>query len=574
MPASSEPESTRATGRGPVPRLLFAVVRPFRLFFRTQAAGGILLIAATALALTWANSGLAGSYEGLLHLPVSVSFGGRGLEWPLHHWINDALMSVFFLVAGMEIKRELRVGELRTIRRATLPAIAAAGGMVVPALIHFAINRGGPGANGWGIPMATDIAFALGCIALVSRRVPSSLVVFLMALAIFDDLGAILVIALFYGGQIDVGALGVAAAITVVLATFTWSKVTSVWPYVVLGVALWVAVLRSGIHPTIAGVVLGLCIPARGRRSPRDVLDDLDQVVARLRRSRDRELDATGPLGALERHLESVQAPVDRMLHGLHPWVAFLVVPLFAIANAGVAVGSGVSDLATEPASLGVFFGLLLGKPLGVFGATFVCVRLGFTSRPTGASWAQVLGASLLAGIGFTMSIFVASLAFPGRQDLQDASKVGIFAASFMSAVLGLVLLRVVGKPEQSLVTDEDLDVVIDVPRYAEGFHVETWVARGAFVGRTLRDLGLRQRFGVNVLGTHVEGSDSSAERALQPVGPDDAIAEGDKLVLVGTREAIEAFLAGAGEAERAERPGEYGAGFVSIPPSAMPPAE
>ncbi|MCS6901634.1 MAG: Na+/H+ antiporter NhaA, partial [Myxococcales bacterium] len=409
------PEDTSTTPSRTVPRLLFAVVRPFRQFFRTEAASGITLMAMTAIALLWANSRFGKSYEGLLHLPVTFSMGQQGLSWPLHHWINDALMSVFFLVVGMEIKRELLVGELRTVRQATLPALAALGGMLVPAAIHLTFNRGSIGQPGWGVPMATDIAFALGCLALVANRVPSSLVVFLMALAIFDDLGAILVIAFFYGGKIHPEALLVAGGITGLLMLMARLRVTLLWPFLVLGVALWGAVLKSGIHATIAGVILGLCIPARGARRPTEVLEDLDRAVTRLRISaRGRDLDAAGPLGAIERHLAAVQPPLDRMVRSLHPWVAFGIVPLFALANAGVAIHGNIRELALSPVALGASLGLSLGKPLGIFGVTWLAVTLRLAPRPTGATWIQLLGVSVLAGIGFTMSIFVATLAFPG----------------------------------------------------------------------------------------------------------------------------------------------------------------
>ncbi len=527
----------------PVPRLVLAFVRPFREFFKTRAAGGVVLIVATAIALAWANSPWAHSYEGLLGAPVGLSIGGRAVVWPVHHFINDALMSVFFLVAGMEIKRELVVGELRTLRRATLPAIAALGGMLVPAGIHFAINHAGPAAHGWGIPMATDIAFALGCIALVSRRVPSSLVVFLMALAIFDDLGAIVVIALFYGQSVDLGALGAALAITLVLVGLMRARVTSVWPYLVLGLALWLAVLRSGVHATVAGVVLGLTIPARAAKLPHEVLEDLEQAVRRLRMTKEGELDASAPLAALERHLESVQPPLDRMIHGLHFVVAFGIVPLFAVANAGVELSGSLGESLSTPAGLGVALGLFLGKPIGVFGATYLCVRLGFAPKPTGATWAQVFGVGVLAGVGFTMSIFVATLAFPGHEELVAPSKLGIFAASFTSALVGIAVLLRVGRVEEQSATANDFELAIDLPRYAQGFRVEPWVARGKAVGRTLAELDLGRRHRVSAIGAYPADRGSTADRALEPVGAEYRVAAGDTLILVGKVGDIEAFL-------------------------------
>ncbi len=522
-----------ARAQNAVPQLLFAVIRPFREFFRTQAAGGVVLIVATLAALVWANSPEAEVYEQFLHVPVTLSFGAHGLSWPLHHWINDALMSVFFLVAGMEIKRELLVGELRTFRRATLPLAAALGGMVVPALIHASINRGTAAEGGWGIPMATDIAFALGCVALVARRVPSSLVVFLMALAIFDDLGAIVVIALFYGQGVDWAALGAAVSITIILVAMLKVGVTQVWPYGVVGVALWIAVLKSGVHATIAGVVLGLTIPARARKRPSEVLGDLDMAIARIRRAKEADVDASGPLGAIERHLEAVQPPLDRLVHGLHPWVAFLIVPLFAVANAGVSVAAGLGESVRSHAALGVALGLLLGKPIGIFGATWICVRTGLAPKPSGATWAQVFGVAVLAGIGFTMSIFVASLAFADRADLQDQSKVGIFLGSFVCAIAGLGLLRAVGRERETGAAEPDLRID-ELPRFAEGYRLEPWTASARFVGKTLRELDIRRRYRVSVVGIYPAGRSSLADRALEPVDPDYRFAEGDTLLLVG----------------------------------------
>jgi len=447
-----------------------------------------------------------------------------------------------------------------------LPLVAALGGMVVPAAIHFALNHGGPAERGWGVPMATDIAFALGCVAIVSRRVPSSLVVFLLALAIFDDLGAILVIALFYGGHVDWGALATAGGFTLLLAALTWSGVTRVWPYLVLGIALWIAVLRSGVHATIAGVILGLCIPARARRRPSEVLDELDQAIGRLRRTKESELDASGPLGALERHIESVQPPLDRLVAGLHRWVAFLIVPVFAIANAGVTVHSALLPLAASSASLGVLLGLLIGKPVGIFTATWLSIRLRLAPMPNGANWVQVLGVSVLAGIGFTMSIFVATLAFPDRIDLQDASKVGIFGGSLASACIGLAMLRVVGRLQPMKATAADLEVLVDLPRYAEGVRVEPWAATGPLIGKSLREIDLRRIFAVSVIGVHPVGHGTLGPRELEPVDADYVVKPGDVLLLVGARAAVDRFLSAALQ-ENQTRPGEYGAAFPTVRP-------
>lgn len=547
---SQRPDAPRPGSRPPgplrVPRLLLAVARPFRAFFRMQAAGGIVLVVNAVLALLWANSRFGESYARLLELPLSIGVGGDGVAWPLRYWINDALMSAFFLVAGMEIKRELVVGELSSVRRATLPAIAALGGMLAPAAIHFAINRGGPAQHGWGIPMATDIAFALGCLALVARRVPSSIVVFLMALAIFDDLGAILVIALFYGHGVKLAALAVAALFAGALLLLHQLRVGRVWPYLVLGLGLWVAVHESGVHATVAGVILGLTIPARGQRQPRDVLDDLSRSVAELRARTEQDLAGAGPLAAIERHLESVQPPLDRMLHGLHGVVAFGIVPLFAIANAGVALRADVGATIASAPALGAALGLVIGKPVGVFGATWLATRFGFAPRPTGASALHLFGASLLAGIGFTMSIFVATLAFPGDRGLEDASKLGILAGSLLSALLGIGLLRFGSAPQTGKEEDSADIAILDLPRFAEGFRVEPWRAEGPLVGKTLADAALRARHGVTVLGalpTQPAARASQLMDGLLPVGADHVIASGETLVIVGASDAVTAFV-------------------------------
>jgi Na+:H+ antiporter, NhaA family len=456
---SGQPPAAAAPPR--VPRVLFAVVAPLQNFFRTEAAGGIVLMVAAALAVLWANSPFHEGYHHLFEVPLEVRLAGRGLSWPLHHWINDALMAVFFLVAGMEIKRELAVGELRTIQRASLPMLAAVGGMLVPAVIYAGMTRSGPALRGWGVPMATDIAFALGCLSLIRSRVPRSLFVFLTALAIFDDLGAIIVIAIFYGGEMNVGALAAAGGLTAVLVTFSLMRMTRLLPYVVVGSLLWVAVLQSGIHATIAGVIVGLAIPARPSRRQRDVLRDIDAALDPLRAG-----NAEGSVAALERHLETMQSPLDRLLGGLHTVVAFGIVPLFALANAGVSLKGGASDV-TAPVSVGAFLGLVLGKPIGVFAATWAAVRTGFVPRPTNATWLQILGVSALAGIGFTMSLFIGGLAFASHPDLVDKAKIGVFAGSLVSACAGLLLLRLAPADAP---TDEhdDRPILVDGPETSD----------------------------------------------------------------------------------------------------------
>lgn len=529
-----------------VPRVLFAIVAPLQAFFRRQASSGALLGLAALAALVWVNSPLGDLHDTLFHTDIGLRIGRLGGEVPTHVFVNDVLMSAFFLLAGLEIKRELSIGELRSFRRAALPLVAAAGGMVVPAAIHHALNRGGPAQAGWGIPMATDIAFALGALSVVRSRVPTSLFVFLTALAIFDDLGAILVIAFFYGGGVHVPSLVSAGVVTLALFALGALRVQRRLPYVALGVVLWIFVHHSGLHATLAGVVLGLAVPARARKAPSAVMDDLDEAIDAIRRTGDGERPDGGTVAAIERHLESVQAPLDRLLHALETPVAWVIVPLFALANAGVVLGSDALSEAREAGALGVFLGLLVGKPVGVFGATWLAVKVGLAPRPTGSTWTQVLGISVLAGIGFTMSLFVANLAFDGQARELDEAKIGILSASIVCGLAGVALLRTTGVPASRTATD-DKTVRVDLRRFAHGFLLETWTARGPLVGQTLEEAQIRRRLGVNVLGVFRPGSqadDDEARRALAPASADYRVRAGDVLLVVGEAAEVRAFLA------------------------------
>ena len=380
--------------------------RPFsmlRSLLDNEASGGLVLMAAAALALVVANSPLAPSYFGALqaHLgPLSAL-----------HWINDGLMAVFFLLVGLEIKREMLDGQLSTWPRRALPGIAAAGGMAVPALIYAAFNWGDAATmRGWAIPTATDIAFALGVLSLLGPRVPTSLKVFLTALAIIDDLGAVAIIAIFYTGGLSPLDLALAAAVAAVLAAMNRGGVTRPWPYLLGGAVLWVLVLRSGVHATIAGVALAFTIP--------------------LHTSPGRPDDLAG-------------SPLHRLERGLHPWAAFLVIPVFGFANAGVSFAGVGAEMLLDHLTLGVALGLVLGKLVGVFGSAALTIRLGLADMPMGASWPQLLGVSLLCGVGFTMSLFIGLLAFAGDPVLQDKMKVGILGGSVLAGLLGWGVLRV-----------------------------------------------------------------------------------------------------------------------------------
>ena len=439
-------------------RVVRRVLDTFGQFTQAASGGGIALLAATAIALAWANSPWAASYHHLWETPVTIGAPGFGLTESLHHWINDGLMAVFFFLVGLEIKRELLVGELSSARQAALPIAAAVGGMVVPAAIYAAINAGGPGAAGWGIPMATDIAFALGVLALLGDRVPLGLKVFLAALAIVDDLGAVLVIALFYTASISWAALGVAALVLAALLTINRAEVRHPAPYVVLGLVLWVAFLKSGVHATIAGVLLAMTIPARTRL-------DRAEFGARLRAQLDAFEHACGDgdgdaaygvqqevLEELEDACEGAQTPLMRIEHALHGVVSYGIMPLFALANAGVPLGGAPPG--GGAIALGVLLGLVVGKPLGIGLAAWLAVRSGRALLPTGVTWRHVHGAAWLGGIGFTMSLFIGGLAFADEAQL-GAAKLGILGASALAGLGGWLLLRGAGATAPLPVHDE-----------------------------------------------------------------------------------------------------------------------
>jgi Na+:H+ antiporter, NhaA family len=382
-----------------------ALKRGAQAFFQHQAAGGIVLMLAAVLALGLDNSPLAWAYDALLKTPVVVQIGALEVNKPLLLWINDGLMAIFFFLVGLEIKREVIEGRLSNMRQAGLPVLAAIGGMVVPALIFIGLNVDDPTAlKGWAIPAATDIAFALGVLALLGPRVPPALKVFLLALAIIDDLGAIIIIALFYTSQLSLSVLGIAAVGIAVLAYMNYRNVTRVVPYLLVGLVVWVCVLKSGVHATLAGVAVALFIPLR----------------------------ATNDEG---------HSPLKEMEHGLAPWVAFGIMPIFAFANAGVSLqGLALSDLLAG-IPLGIALGLFVGKQLGIMAFVWVGVKLGIARLPDGVSWMQVYGVSLLAGIGFTMSLFIGTLAFSDPEHAA-AVRIGVLAGSILSAIVGALVLK------------------------------------------------------------------------------------------------------------------------------------
>lgn len=402
-----------------------------------------MLVACACAALVVANAGWADPYHRLLGTKFAISVGGHGLSLTVHQWINDGLMAVFFLLIGLEIKRELLVGELASRRQAALPIAAAVGGMVVPASIYLLTNGGGVASQGWAIPMATDIAFALGVLALVAPRAPSGLKVFLAALAIVDDMGGVLVIALFYSTSVAWGALGMAGGILLSLIALNVLRVRRLTPYLILGLALWYFMHASGVHATIAGVLLALTIPTRARINAAEFSDsakDLLQEFARAETGDLLVLTSTGQQDAivgLERASEAATAPLLRLEHALHGITTYGVMPLFAFSNAGVVLGGSPGG----SVALAVALGLAIGKPLGITLASIAAVRLRLASLPSGVSWTALHGCAWLAGIGFTMSMFIAALAFSGT-DLLDSAKVGILSASIVAGVIGSMVLR------------------------------------------------------------------------------------------------------------------------------------
>jgi NhaA family Na+:H+ antiporter len=402
--------------------------------------GGLGLVVSSALAFIWANTPYSGIYHDIFATPVGFGLGTFALEKPLVLWINDGLMAIFFLLIGLEIKRELIDGTLSTFRKAALPLFAAVGGIAVPALFYLAFTAGTPGAQGWAIPAATDIAFALGIMALLGDRVPVSLKVFLTAVAVVDDMGAVLIIAVFYTSKVSVVALLVAAAIFASLVVANRLQVRHPILYIVLGVGLWFAVLKSGVHATVAGVLMALTIPARGELSGGQFLERARNYIELGDREDD---DAIAPSTAVHhvRDLCNETEPLlVRMEHALQPWVLFFVMPVFAFANAGVTLGDAGLATLGDPIALGILGGLVLGKPLGVTAMAWLSVQLDFADRPEGVTWAMLHGTGWLAGIGFTMSLFISNLAFTDPGMLTTA-KFGLLIASGIAGVVGASLL-------------------------------------------------------------------------------------------------------------------------------------
>ena len=425
----------------------------FSKITKSESFAGILLLCCAVLAMIVANSPLSDAYAGLWKTQFGFSVNGTFIGMSLEHWINDVLMAFFFLVVGLEIKREVLFGELAGFKRAALPIIAALGGMVGPGLIYFALNGGTASEHGFGIPMATDIAFALGVLSTLGKRVSVSVKVFLVSLAVADDLGAIIVIALFYSSGIALEWLLVSAGIVAVLIILNKMGVKALTPYMVLGVFLWIAVHNCGVHATIAAVMLAFTIPVAPKIDTLSFMEKLKKIVSHFQEAetkkdgillQNEQLEA---LHHLSKDKNAVQNPLLRLEHALAPYSNYLIMPIFAFANAGVTIGSNI-DFGVDYVFLGIFLGLVVGKPIGIFSFTFIAEKLGIAARPSGVSWVEIFGAGTLGGIGFTMSMFVTNLAFSGEHALiaTDVAKISILIASLSAGILGSIFFLVRNK--------------------------------------------------------------------------------------------------------------------------------
>ncbi|MFT3930952.1 MAG: Na+/H+ antiporter NhaA [Spongiibacteraceae bacterium] len=416
-------------------------------FLHIESVSGIVLLIAAATALIWANSPTAASYEHLWHLPISFAIGDFAISHSLHFWINDALMTIFFLVVGMEIRKEIHDGALSNIKLAVLPIAAAVGGAALPAIIYFAINSGADVRNGWAVPTATDIAFAVGVLALLGKSIPSSVRIFLLALAIIDDLLAVIIIAIFYSGGLDPMGFVIAGGGVALVLLMQLIGIGSAYAYVLPGAILWFGMLKTGAHPTLAGVVLGFMTPVISTRSTEVPVDSANRAIRefseRLQRTDDRH-ELMQPVKELRVAQRELLPPVVRVQMALHPWVAYGIMPLFALANAGVTLnGGGETAAGATSVITGVALALVFGKPIGIMAISWLCVRLKWCELPDGMSWIWMLLIGCLAGIGFTMSIFIANLAF-NDVALLNAAKLGVLIASATAGVIGLVLGRLI----------------------------------------------------------------------------------------------------------------------------------
>lgn len=441
MPKTIKAPGGQTTKKGSGERLM----RPIQDFIKAETSGGILLMFSAIAALALANSALASAYNGFWHTKLTISLGSFHLTKPLILWLDEGLMSLFFLVVGLEIKREIIEGELASIKHAALPIAGAIGGMAVPAIIYALINAGGAGAGGWGIPMATDIAFSLGVLALLGRRVPLALKTFVVALAIVDDIGAVLVIAFFYTSKISLEALLASAIIVAALVIVNKLGIRNPVAYFLLGALLWLALLKSGVHATLAGIILALFIPAASQINTADFIYSKQSLLEKLKPSimskslsHDEFKNTMYELNKLNNNFE---APMNRLERIMLPWVTFAIIPLFALANAGIDVKGSLNDSISSPVTIGILLGLLAGKQLGITGFVWLAVKTGLCKLPDKISWKHIYGASWLCGIGFTMSIFMTNLSFNTNLLLTEA-KIGVLMASLVAGFGGWLILR------------------------------------------------------------------------------------------------------------------------------------
>lgn len=422
------------------------IIAPVSKFIRMEYTGGIFLFISVLIAILWANSSFHDSYHHLWEIRFAVGFDSYMLSHPLHIWINDGLMAIFFFVIGLELKREFMEGELSSLKKASLPMMAAFGGMLVPALIYFFMNKGNAGEHGWGIPMATDIAFALALLSMAGKHIPVSVKVFLSALAVADDLGAVLVIAFFYTANLNFLPLGIAAILLLILIAGNRLGIRNVAFYLFIGIGVWIGFLLSGVHATIAGVLVAFTIPAVTRIDEKLYSSNLRQLSYDF----EQEVPNNGALitPGQQHTLEEVklltlaaETPLQKIEHALHPWVAFVIMPLFALANAGIMIGADFFTAIINPVSLGVMLGLIVGKFTGILFFSWLMVKTGLAQLPYQANWKHITGVALLAGVGFTMSLFISNLAFEVPELIEQA-KYGILMASLIAGIAGIVLLK------------------------------------------------------------------------------------------------------------------------------------